>query len=309
MGSGLQRNNPSDIPEEVFVWLRNVFADCDARVTAKLSNIPNVPEASLDMTWIEHLTQFSSPVRLSSGWIIKIETHFLGGLRHFHRWEIADIGILLFVRRGGRIERSKVALLQSKRLYPTNSLVREEHVVDYEIGFSRLADPEDLARSMNFQSDFEFTEECRYGAIVSGSTQVRAIQEYERANAISVHYQLYNPWVLPFRQRVPLERYAPPAGDLALGARIVPASAMHEFLDSQADGYRPTLKDIRSFAPHHDNLGWPVGHFVADLFVSCREGTRFANHDSGKINNLFYRRSGPIAAAISITIEEASLSE
>lgn len=67
--------------------------------------------------------------------------------------------------------------------------------------------------------------------------------------------------------------------------------------------YRPSLKDVRSFAPHADKSGWPIEHFIADLFVACKEGTPFTKPGEEMIQRLFYRRSGPIAAAISITIE------
>src|SRR4051794_25668942 len=107
-----------EIPEDVIEWLRSVFASCNTRVTEKLSMNPNAPEESLDLTWIEHLTHFSTPVVLGSEWITKIESHYLGGLRHWRSWEIADIGVLVFLRLGGSITKSKVALLQSKRLYP-----------------------------------------------------------------------------------------------------------------------------------------------------------------------------------------------
>jgi hypothetical protein len=104
------------IPQDVRDWFRDVFRGCNERISEKLSNNPNLPEESLDLTWIEHLSQYASPVTLKSSWTIKIETHYLGGLRHFYRWEIADIGLLIFFRRGGIVERSKVGLLQSKRL-------------------------------------------------------------------------------------------------------------------------------------------------------------------------------------------------
>jgi hypothetical protein len=137
-------------------WVTSTFRECNARISEKLTNNPNLPEESLDLTWIEHFSQLTSPITLSSSWTVKFETHFLGGLRHFRRWEIADIGVLLFIRRGGRIARSKVALLQSKRLYPTTNQVREEHLIDYMTGFARLADPEDLQTSIAVQTEFEF---------------------------------------------------------------------------------------------------------------------------------------------------------
>jgi hypothetical protein len=278
--------------------VRGVFRGCNARITKKLSNNPNLPEESLDLTWIEHFSQFSSPVTLSSNWTVKIESHYLGGLRHFQRWEIADVGVLLFVPHGGRIVRSKVALLQSKRLHPANNRVREEHRIDYEIGFARLADPEDLVRSIAVKAEFEFTPECQYGALVAGSDQVKAIRTYERENNLSVHYQLYNPWSLPFLQRVPISRYGPPSGEMTLGVRIMSARRVHELLAARVDGHRPTLKEL-----HASPQPWPLEHFAADLFLGCKEGTLFDNIGDARIQNLFYRRTGPIAAAIAITIE------
>src|SRR5690348_12734159 len=116
----------TQVPTEILDWFRALFRECNERITEKLSLNPNLPEESLDLTWIEFLSHYSSPVAVSSNWIAKIETHYLGGLRHFYRWEVADIGLLLFIRRQGAVATSKVALLQSKRLYPSNAHVAEE---------------------------------------------------------------------------------------------------------------------------------------------------------------------------------------
>lgn len=302
-------SDPNNIPTAVLAWIRNVFADCNARVSEKLSNNPNQPEESLDLTWIEHLSQYSSPVTVSTSWLVKIETHYLGGLHHFSRWEIADLGMLLFIRRGRRLVRSKVALLQSKRLYPTSNRVREERRIDYEIGFARLADPEDLARSIDFTAEFEFTVDCEYGALTAGSDQVKAIKEYERSNRLRVYYQFYNPWNVPFSQRIPLRKYARPPGKLAFGSRVVSAKSVHAFLARQPDTYHLSLRDLQTFGPTSDGAGWPIEQFVADLFATCEEGSRFNKPTDHKIQNLFYRRSGPIAAAIAITIEGPAVGE
>jgi len=99
-----------DLPDDVVEHLRSIFSGCNARTTEKLSNNPNVPEESLDLSWIEHMTRHSAVAELPSAWLVKIETHYLGGMRHFYRWEIADIGVLLHLRlASGR--QSKVALL------------------------------------------------------------------------------------------------------------------------------------------------------------------------------------------------------
>jgi hypothetical protein len=291
-----------EIPPDVTEWVRTVFRECNERITEKLSNNPNLPEESLDLTWIEHLSQYASPVTLASSWTIKIETHYLGGLHHFRRWEIADIGMLLFFRRAGVVERSKTAMLQSKRLYPSNNTVQEEDRVDYEIGFARLADPETLCRSVAVEAEFEFNPQCRYGALLADSDQVKAIADFEVQNKVSVYYQLYNPWVVPFRQRIPLSQFVRPSGKMKVGTRIIPARDLHRVLTRLGKGQKPTLKDTEAICSGH-SFGWPLEHFVADLLLGCVEGSQFKDISESRIQNLFYRRSGPIAAAIAISVE------
>jgi hypothetical protein len=292
-----------NLPTEVLNWLVKIFSDCDRRITQKLQNNPNLPEESLDLTWIEHLSQFSAPVTLASEWVAKIESHFLGGLRHFHRWEIADIGLLLFIRRAGKIRTSKVALLQSKRLYPSNNRIVEEGRIDYEIGFARIADPEDLARSIAVEHEFEFTVECVYKALQAKSEQVEAIKEYEQTNKLPVYYQFYNPWKLPFKKRVPLSEYAPPPVGPGVGTRIIPAKAVHKLISKKQKDFSPSFKDLSGLTDGNYVEGWPLAYFVTDLFFGCREGALFDGIQDERVRTLFYRRSGPIAAAIAITIE------
>ncbi len=285
-------------PPDVTTWLTNVFSACNRRLSSKLSNNPNVPEESLDMTWIEHVSQYSAPVVLSSSWTVKLEAHYLGALRHFGGWEVADVGMLLFVKRAGKIVRSKVALLQSKRLYPTTNTVKEEHKIDYEIGFARLADPEILARSIAVEAEFEFNAGCKYGALKAGSKQVHAIDAFTKRSGMAVYYQLYNPWAVPFVRRIPLAGYSEPEGEPQVGTRIVPASVVHRLLATQKDGWTPTRADLGE--------GWRLEDFVGGLFPECRAGTPFDRITDENIQTLFYRRSGPISAAIAITIEAPS---
>jgi hypothetical protein len=296
--------DPLNIPTEVVNWLRKIFVECNERISNKLSNNPNLPEESLDLTWIELLSQYSCPQVFSSSWTVRLDTHYLGGLRHFRTWEIADIGILIFFRRAGKVIRSKVALLQSKRLYPTNNLVREEMTVDYEIGFARLADQEDIRVSLNAVSKFSFTTTSRYGALSAGSDQLCAIDSYQREHKLTVYYQLYKWWTIPFSQRIPLAKYAKPTGSMSAGVRIIPASSVHQALKNKAKGYTPTLTDFDELcsAGEHQR-GWRLEFFIADLLVQCHEGSVFENIGEDRIQAMFYRRSGPIAAAIAIQIE------
>jgi hypothetical protein len=77
------------LPPDVIAWFKTVFRECNERLSEKLSNNPNVSEGSLDQTWIDHLSQYASPITLSSSWTVKIETHNLGGMRHWRFWEVA----------------------------------------------------------------------------------------------------------------------------------------------------------------------------------------------------------------------------
>jgi hypothetical protein len=290
------------IPSDVKEWIRKIFGGCNERIAEKLSNNPNLPEESLDLTWIEHLSHYASPVTLGSLWTVKIETHYLGGLRHFRNWEIADIGVLMFFRQAGVTKRSKVALLQSKRLYPSNNTVQEEDKIDYEIGFARLADPESLQQSVAVQAEFVFDDGCRYGALMANSEQIQAIDAFQKQNNTPVYYQFYNPWRVPFTQRIPLSEYKRPAGELDLGTRVIPAREVHGLLSRYVAGQKPTLSEIKTLWPGTP-YGWTLEHFVADLLLGCIEGSIFQDISEQRIQNLFYRRSGPISAAIAIHIE------
>jgi hypothetical protein len=294
----------SALPGVVTDWLRNVFAACNRRITDKLCNNPNAPEESFDLTWIEQLSEYAAPVQINDSWVVRVDAHYLGGLRHFMQWEIADIGLLLFVRRKGSLTTRKVAVLQSKRLYPTNELVREEHRIDYEIGFARIADPEDLARSIATSTDFEFDEDCEYGAMSAGSEQFDAIERYREQNGIPVHYQFYNPAVVPFATRIPATGRIVSANDPALGVRVMRAADVHAVLRKLKDGAHPTLAHFKEVDGYGGLGGWSLQEFMVDMFVGCREGTHFQSVNDPKMYNLFNRRSGPISAAIAITIEE-----
>jgi hypothetical protein len=55
---------PTHVPNDVVDWVTDTFYQCNARISEKLTNNPNLPEESLDLTWIEHFSQFTSPVML-----------------------------------------------------------------------------------------------------------------------------------------------------------------------------------------------------------------------------------------------------
>jgi hypothetical protein len=116
------------IPEDVVTWFRGVFSEADRRVCERLVNLPNVRETTLDDGLIDALIPESAPTLLSSGAIVRMDTHNIGGLRRLGRahwdsryrgrWETADIAILVFIYRGETLIAKKIGLLQSKRESP-----------------------------------------------------------------------------------------------------------------------------------------------------------------------------------------------
>ncbi len=291
----------NEIPEDVVSWVRDIFAECNRRITDRLDRNPNAPEESFDLTWIEQVGGHAAPTIFQSNWTAKVEAHYLGGLRHFNRWEIADIGVLVFLRLGPGMRTNKVALRQSKRLYPINRPVREETRSDYEVGFARLADPEDAAQSIGQEAEFSFTRSSKYGALRAGSDQARAIDKYQEDNRLTVYYQFDNPWRIPTTQRIPLAGYVSPNGVPELGVRIIPAGMVHSLL-AVGSSSSPCLEDLEAL-PGLDPYGWRLEDFVSSELLGCREGDQFETLTDERIQGLFFRRTGAIAAAIAITIE------
>jgi hypothetical protein len=77
---------------------------------------------------------------------------------------------------------------------------------------------------------------------------------------------------------------------------------VHKLLARYVAGQKPTLAEIMTLCSGTPG-GWTLEHFIADLLLGCVEGSIFKDISEQRIQNLFYRRSGPISAAIAISIE------
>lgn len=292
------------LPPAAVDWVRDVFARVNHKVTATLSTIPTHHEPQLDMQFIAALDQ-TPAVTSVDGWTVYIETHFLGGRRHFYNWEVADIGLLVVFRDRGAVRRIKVGLLQSKRLYPKELLAVEDHQVRARVGFGALMQRPEAFRALAAGRRFTFNSASKYLAIARGSEQYRALEAYEKMSGIPVYYLLYNPVVVPWTARVPLVE-VPELPPLDAGCRVVRAEALHTSLQNRTDNYNPTYANVRSLkapfeGPHQG--GWRLEHFVADEMLACREGFIATDETDPKLEQLFFARSGPISAAVAITVE------
>lgn len=180
------------IPKEIVGWFHGIFADVNRRLCEKMCNVPGTPETNFDLAFIEHLTNYAAPRKFKSDWVIRIDTHYLGALRHLYNWEVADIGVFVFFTKNRKLVRQKVALLQSKRLFPLNGDVEHLEEYDYRVGMARIAAKGTNLASMMAERVYEFTEACRYKSLVKVSKQVDAIKAHVKQYSIPVHYLFYN---------------------------------------------------------------------------------------------------------------------
>jgi len=227
---------PVPLPVDVQTWLRSAFQGCNEKVSAVLSRVPTSHEVALDMAFIDHFGSIAAPVQFSSGWVVENSTHFLGGGRH--------IGFLVLFRQGGKLLRSKVALLQSKRLYPDELDWDEDSPLDYMAGFGRLMREDDEWSTVTAPRPFSFRLESRYQSLVSGVNQYKAIALYETSNQIPVYYLLYNPWQLPHTVTFPLTAGSQVTGSCDVGCRIVPAQQLRTALEGKPEGRSPAYADL-----------------------------------------------------------------
>lgn len=295
-------------PEDVRNWVRAVFADCNKRTSAKMMKLPSMHEESLDFTFIEQATQYSAPMRFPSDWVVRIDTHYLGGRRHFYNWEIADLGILLVFRKSGKLVLNKVALLQSKRLYPNEQALDEAEPIDYEMGFGRLFPGDTSFEAVTSSRCFSFKENSSYKALIVGDKQWEAIKRYERKYHIPIYYLLHHPWTIPFSRVVPVVQSLEPEGEVQVGCRVLPGKVVRRVLKEKKKAYTPRFKDFKSlvprpYSPSKDSPGWKIEEFIADLVLNCRTGYIAKSQNDDGLFQVFNRRTGPIAAAISITFD------
>jgi len=300
------------IPGEVVDWLKGVFRRCNEQASLKLTRIPNTHEEWLDYSVIENLTQVAVPVRFSGDWTVEINTHFLGSSPLYGRWEIADIGIIVVFSTAGRLVRSKVALLQCKRLYPDEQEPESfpEFERRYIRGFGGLFPSESELTQLVQERHFTFTAASRYKALVPNDPQYKAIEKYETSHSIPVYYLLYNPWMLPHSIRVPISDLTI-SGDCKVGCRVIPAKHLRKVISSKKRRLAPSYSELASklespfrSSPHRS--GWRLEHFVVDLLLQCKTGRITDVRDDPGLYRVFNLRSGPIAAALSITIDAPS---
>ncbi len=149
----------------------------------------------------------------------------------------ADIGVRIVFRCAGVVLQTKSALIQSKRLYPTEARpTAEDHPLDYMVGFGRLLPVEQEYKSAVKARTFSFKDTSRYRALEFQGEQYEATLGYEGKTKVPVHYLLYNPVQLPHTVTYPVDAGQNQVHGVTrrIGARVISALSLDEKLKKKS---------------------------------------------------------------------------
>jgi hypothetical protein len=286
------------IPMDAIEYFRNAFTEANRVATEHIVTVPNIRETSLDDVLVNALIPFSPPKRLRSGAVVEMDIHNIGGLRRLSRWEAADIAILVFIYRGKQMIAQKIGMLQTKRLFPKNNDVLDDDPEGFRYGMNAFLNRDARSPLAVLTREFVFDKTCVYGSLKAKSDQVTAINELNRRFGESVFYMLYNPSTAPLTVRYPVKSKRRET-KVQLGCRVFLAKEVHAVLGKLKKGLSPTLKMIVEGC---DSSNWRLEEWVADLLLACKLGQQFDDSMRDRVSMLLERRSGPIGAAIAVSI-------
>src|SRR6266849_1848609 len=166
------------VPQAVRDFVKGHFEGCNAQLASALSNFPGIREESLDNNFIAYFSKFPGPIRFNPEWTIRFEAHFIGGGRHYLTWEVADIGLMIIFRRNGKILRSKMAFLQSKKLYADLVKPTQEDPLQRR-GMGRLLETQQEHLEIVRPKTLRFEEKSKYKAFKKDDEQQHAMSKFQ----------------------------------------------------------------------------------------------------------------------------------
>jgi hypothetical protein len=295
----LERLSPIELSGDVIDYIRSIFVIANDKLCDRVGQQPNVHEESLDLAFLDAISSYSGPHRTVSDTVVDIDVHFVGAGWHLERSEVADIGIIATFRRLSALLRTKVLLLQSKRLYPREADFVEAHGFPRPGDFMYLVPPG--GRDIRSPRSFRFDLECCYRALQVGDRQWAAIAEFERRHEIPVHYLLYHPGDVPSEVVVPVQLPLPERRAPSVGTRVMSAAAVRSGTATHPRNYAPSFQELAGSATEP---GTSMPEFMVDDLLGCREGYVPENFSSNLgIQSIFYARDWPIVSAILIDID------
>lgn len=296
-----------NIPEDVKNYIRKHFSKCNRNVASDLSLFPAIYEESLDMNLIGYWSKNQQPAKLKSGWIVRVDAHFIGGGRHFGTWEVADIGLMIIFRKKGKVNRSKLAFLQSKKLYANSLSYKKDNPYIRRFGMGRLLVTEDEHEDVIKPRLLHFTESSKYKAFQKDNEQQQAMKAFQERFGMKMYYLLYNPLNIPYSVKMPVETH-PKFGRNEIGCRVIPKDFLDEALATYPAKHSPSLGDIKymlsgEFLNKKHDAGWRLEYFIVDLMMSCKEGIIDDSPNFEKVLRFLNDKRSPMSSSLSITID------
>lgn len=295
-----------NFPEDVREFIISHFRRCNQQLSNDLSVFPGIHEESLDMNFIAYFARIQGPITFPSDWIVRIDAHFIGGGRHIGTWEVADIGLMIVFRRRGKVIRSKMAFLQSKRLY-ADPLQYQEEDPYMRFGLGRLIVSEEEHTDIILNRVLAFDEGSKYQAFKKGNTQQEAMDSFQGRFGMRMYYLFYNPLRIPHRIKMPLETY-PDLGENEVGCRVIPKDHVDEAIVKRKKGHVPSYADLKyllsaGYQGDEHTAGWRLEHFVGNLMLDCKEGLIDDSPNFEHMLELMNQKSRPMSSALSITFD------
>jgi hypothetical protein len=295
-----------EFPPDVRAYVKGVFASCNDSLSADLALFPAIHEESLDMHFVAHFSKHQRPVILRSKWLVRIDAHFIGGGRHFGTWEVADIGLMMIFRKRGKVIRSKIVLLQSKKLYAEPLKYVQEDPDFRRFGLGRLLVSDAEHRDLVADKVLQFDHTSKYLAFKKANGQQEAMEQFEKRFGIRMYYLFYNPIAIPHRISQPLQEI-PKLGKNEIGCRVIPKEKLDIALAKMNKGHIPSYAEIKFMLPtefeNEHSAGWRLEHFAGDLMMDCKEGLIDDSPNFKTMLDLMNQKARPMSSAISITYD------
>ncbi|MBW4541629.1 MAG: hypothetical protein KME43_21155 [Myxacorys chilensis ATA2-1-KO14] len=294
------------LPNDVKNFLKQLFWECNRKISFQLSTFPNAHEEALDLLFISHFAHMQGAIKFNSNWTLRIDAHFIGGGRHFRTWEVADIGLMAMFRKNGRITRSKLTFLQSKKLY-ASSLKYKPQDPYFRAGLGRLLVTEKEHRELVKTTLLKYSEASKYKALKLKSKQEEAMRVFSSHHNITLHYLLYNPSLIPWEIKIPVEGW-PTIDENKVGCRVISKPFLDANFQDKEVNYSPSYKDIKdafnkNFSDQESGAGWTMETFICDLFIDGKEGLVADSPNFQTMLGIMSQKTSPISSALSITFD------
>lgn len=196
--------------------------------------------------------------------------------------------------------------MQSKKLY-ANTLKFKPYDPYFRAEMGRLLVTDDEHQELIKPKLLKYTEKSKYKALQLGSEQQQAMSGFSQRFNIKLHYLLYNPSVIPWEIKSPVENM-PVINENKVGCRIIPKQLIDKELEKKNAKYSPTFQDMKDLFKsesllQEDEAGWRMESFITNLFIKGNEGFVDDSPNFEIMLDLLSQKSSPISSALSITFD------